>query len=58
VTYQKDYNSESGAELDTIHKFLLLDTRYSGSRRKVVFNRGGDDWNTVQGMLRVAVSQP
>lgn len=58
VTYQKDYDSESGAERDTIHKFLLLDTRYSGSRRKVVFNRGSDDWSDVQGMLRVAVSQP
>ena len=38
-----------------IHKFLLLDTRYSDSRRKVVFNRETDDWSKVQGMLRVTI---
>jgi hypothetical protein len=39
-----------------IHKLLLLDTRYSGSRREVPFNRETDDWSKVQGMLRLAVT--
>jgi hypothetical protein len=39
-----------------IHKLLLLDTRYSGSRRAVTFNRETDDWSKVQGMLRLAVA--
>jgi len=57
VTYMKDYNTHTGAELDTINKFLLFDTRYSDSRRKVVFNRETDDWNKVQGVLRLAAEQ-
>lgn len=51
VTYVKDYDPDTGAELDTIHKFLLLDTRYSDSRREVVFNRETDDWGKVQGIV-------
>jgi hypothetical protein len=39
-----------------IHKLLMLDTRYSGSRREVPFNRETDDWSKVQGMLRLAVT--
>jgi hypothetical protein len=58
VTYVKDYDPNSGAEMDAIHKFLLLDTRYSDSRREVVFNRETDDWTKVQGMLWLAVGQP
>ncbi len=57
VAYVKDYNTHTGAELDTINKFLLLDTRYSDSRREVVFNRETDDWSKVQGMLRLTVAQ-
>jgi hypothetical protein len=53
VTYRKDY-AEDGAMIDTIQTFLLLDTRYSDSRREVVFNRETDDWKKVQGMLWVA----
>ena len=53
----KHDNTHTGAELDTINKFLLLDTRYSDSRRKVVFNRETDDWSKVQGMLRLTVAQ-
>jgi hypothetical protein len=34
-----------------IHKFLLWDTRYSDSRREVVFDRDTDDPNKVQGLL-------
>jgi hypothetical protein len=53
VTYRKDYDANGGV-VDTILTFLLLDTRYSDSRREVVFNRATDDWKKVQGMLWVA----
>ena len=52
VTYRKDYDP-NGAMIDTILTFLLQDTRYSGSRREVVFSRKTDDWKKVQGMLWV-----
>jgi hypothetical protein len=38
-----------------IHKFLLWDTRYSDSRREVVFNRETDDLGKVDGFLFVDV---
>jgi len=34
-----------------IHKLLLWDTRFSDSRREVVFNRETDDFSKVQGLL-------
>ncbi len=37
------------------HKFLLWDTRYSDSRREVVFNRDSDDLGKVQGFLFIQV---
>jgi hypothetical protein len=58
VTYGKYYDPNSGLEVDSIYKFLLLDTRYSDSRREVVFNRETDDWNKVQGMLSLTVARP
>jgi hypothetical protein len=51
VSYEQDYDPNSGVELDTIQKFLLLDTRYPDSRRHKVFDRATDDWSKVQGML-------
>jgi hypothetical protein len=42
-----------GSSVNRIHKLLLLDPRYSDSRREVVFNRDSDDWNQVQGLLIV-----
>lgn len=48
--------SDDGSSAFMIHKLLLLDTRYSGSRREVAFNRETDDWSAVQGMLRLAVT--
>jgi len=44
---------ESGSMVETavIHKFLLWDTRYSDSRREVVFNRETDDVKNVQALL-------
>ena len=56
VTYDRYFDSDSGVEMDTIRKFLLWDTRYSDSRREVVFNRETDDWSKVQGMLRLTVA--
>jgi hypothetical protein len=53
VTYRKDFDPHTRVETDTILKFLLLDTRYSDSRRELVFNRETDDWNKVQGILWV-----
>jgi hypothetical protein len=57
VTYGKYYDPNSGAEVDSIYKFLLLDTRYSDSHREVVFNRETDDWSKVRGMLWISVGQ-
>jgi hypothetical protein len=48
-------SSESGVSESTlIHKFFLWDTRYSDSRREVVFNRDTDDLSNVEGFLFVA----
>ena len=44
---------EGGRAMTEIHKFLLWDTRYSDSRRNMVFDRLTDDLNTVQGLLFV-----
>jgi len=41
------------SESTAIHKFLLWDTRYSDSRREVVFNRDTDDLSKVEGFLFV-----
>ena len=41
----------------SIHKLLLLDTRFSDSRREVVFNRDADAWDSVQGVLSFSVAQ-
>src|SRR5216684_1850528 len=56
VTYLREIDYITGAEQDTIHKLLLLDTRYSDSRREAVFDRATDDVNKVQGMLWVTVA--
>ena len=50
-----EVGNDDGSSSFMIHKLLLLDTRYSGSRREVIFNRETDDWSKVQGMLRLAV---
>jgi hypothetical protein len=47
---------DDGGRAFMIHKLLLLDTRYSGTRREVAFNRETDDWSAVQGLLRLAVA--
>jgi hypothetical protein len=47
-------DSESGPHT-VIRKFLLLDTRYTDWRREVVFTRGVDDTDKVQGLLFLQV---
>jgi len=56
VTYRRDYDPATGAQVNTILKFLLLDTRYSGSRRSVIFDRETDDWSKVHGVMRLSVA--
>lgn len=53
--YDELYDENGGLQY-SIRNFLLLDTRYSDSRREVIFNRQTDDWSRVQGMLRVTVA--
>ena len=40
-----------------IRKLLLLDTRFSDSRREVTFNRDTDDLSKVQGVLFVQAAR-
>lgn len=53
--YDQVYDDNGGMQY-SIRKILLLDVRYSGSRRLAVFDRGTDDWTKVQGMLRLTVA--
>jgi hypothetical protein len=49
-------SSDTGVSVvPVVHKFLLWDTRYSDSRREVVFNRDSDDLKQVQGFLLMQV---
>ena len=45
------YYSDSNSTAYMIHTLLLLDARFSGGRREVVFNRDSDDGGKVQGVL-------
>jgi hypothetical protein len=47
----------SGRREYAIHKFLLLDPRFSGDRSQAEFNRDSDDWGTVQGLMTLTVEQ-
>jgi len=51
VIYDKTLDYSSGATMDAIRKFLLLDTRFSDERREDSFNGQTDDWGKVQGLL-------
>lgn len=52
VWFATNTNPETGASKGiAIHKLLLWDTRFSDSRREVIFNRETDDWGKVQGIL-------
>lgn len=58
ATYVEDYDRESGGSSDIVLKLLLMDTRYSDSRRAVEFNRQTDDLSKVQGVLWIASTPP
>ena len=49
--YDETYFSDSNSTAYMIHKLLLLDPRFSDSRREVVFDRDTDDVAKVQGIL-------
>ncbi|MGA8761745.1 MAG: hypothetical protein WB562_02560 [Candidatus Sulfotelmatobacter sp.] len=51
-----DYST--GSTTDAIRKLLLLDPRFSYERRQASFNRETDDWQKVQGFLRLTVALP
>ena len=44
-----------GTETYVVRKFLLLDPRYSDSRREVTFDRDTDDLSKIQGILFLTV---
>jgi hypothetical protein len=52
--YVEDYDPNSYTSTDNISKLLLIDTRFSDSRRMVEFNRQTDDWSKVQGLVWVS----
>jgi len=51
ATYIVDFDPNSGIVSYNVRTLLLIDTRYSDSRRNVEFNRTTDDWTKVQGVL-------
>jgi hypothetical protein len=52
-----DPNSSGRGVQAVVHKFLLWDTRYSDSRRQLIFNRDIDDLGRVQGFLFIEVNR-
>jgi hypothetical protein len=56
ATYMEEFDPNSGIISYNILTLLLIDSRYSDSRRNVEFNRETDDWTKVQGVLWVAAA--
>src|ERR1700722_306506 len=56
VMYVEDYDPNTFSGTDNVTKLLLIDTRYSDSRRNVEFNRATDDWTQVQGVLWITAA--
>lgn len=54
--FDEAWAADTGGQ-DEIHKLLLLDPRYSDSRRQVIFDRDADDWGKVRGLLLLNVSE-
>ena len=52
-----EYAYSSGGRADIIKKLLLVDTRYSGRRRYLSFDRQNDDWGKVTGLLALTISR-
>ena len=58
VVYRWIDSGPDGGMYTVIRKFLLLDARYSDSRRQAVFDRASDDFGKIQGFLFVDSTQP
>lgn len=54
--YDEVYFSDSNSTAYMIHKLLLLDARFSDSRREAVFNRDTDDVGKLQRILMLTVA--
>ena len=54
ATYVVDFDPNSGAVSYNVRTLLLVDARYSDSRRIVEFNRETDDWSKVQGVVWIS----
>ncbi len=52
------WDGSTGEPAMVIRKFLLWDTRYTDSRREVIFNRGLDDASKVAGVIFVEAGLP
>jgi hypothetical protein len=50
VIFDQTVNQDN-SEINAVHKFLLLDPRFSDERRETSFDRLTDDWGKVQGLL-------
>jgi len=56
IAYRRTADGSNGGTINLyIHKLLLWDTRYSDSRRAVVFDRTTEDPSKVQGLLFLVV---
>jgi hypothetical protein len=49
--FDETLDSSTRARTDTIRQLLLIDTRFSGTRRQVSFHGQTDDWGKVQDLL-------
>ncbi|HUA16766.1 MAG TPA: hypothetical protein VMG31_15840 [Verrucomicrobiae bacterium] len=58
VTYLQTVDNTDGTITYSIQNLLLIDPRYSGPKREVVFHRETDDWGQVRGMLQLSITRP
>jgi len=56
VVFDECLDSDNGYDFPAIRTLLLIDTRFSGPRRYVSFNRQTDDWGKVTGFLALAIT--
>ena len=57
VVFDECNDSYTGYAFSAIRTLLLVDTRFSGRRRYVSFNRQTDDWGKVTGLLALAITR-
>ena len=53
VTYVETVDYSTGSDMKAIHKILLQDVRFSGSRRTISFDRLTQDASGIQGLLSI-----